>query len=59
MIDDFYSRLLCSFRLERVDCGSDQGRRANETAGAAALPRGFQLNENADMSRKMPFPVGN
>jgi hypothetical protein len=30
-------KALLSFRLERVDRVSDQGRRANETAGVGAL----------------------
>jgi hypothetical protein len=36
-------------------CGSDQGRSVIETTGVAALRRGFQQGENADMGRKMPF----
>jgi hypothetical protein len=49
---------LNSVHSEMVDCGSDQGRSDFETAGVAALRRGFQKRENADMGRKMPFPDG-
>jgi hypothetical protein len=38
-----------------VDCGSDQGCSQLETAGVAALRRGFPIGENADMGHKMPF----
>ena len=38
-----------------VDFGSGQGRSEVETAGVAALRRGFQPNENAGLGRKMPF----
>jgi hypothetical protein len=38
-----------------VDCGSGQGRSNVETAGVAALRRGFQHRENAGLGRKMPF----
>jgi hypothetical protein len=43
-------------RLEAVGWGPDQGRRMIETGGVAALRRGFQSSENADMGLKMPFP---
>jgi hypothetical protein len=47
-------------------CGSDQGRSEVETrrrsleseASAAALRRGFQPSENAELGRKMPFIDG-
>jgi hypothetical protein len=38
-----------------VDFGSGQGRSEVETAGVAALRRGFQPSENAGMGQKMPF----
>ena len=41
-----------------VDFGSGQGRREVETAGVAALRRGFQPSENAGLGRKMPFVDG-
>ena len=41
--------------IEMVGCGSDQGRRDIGTGGVAALRRGIQYLENADMGHKMPF----
>jgi hypothetical protein len=41
-----------------VDHGSGQGRRVFETAGVAALRRGFRKPENAGMKREMPFMDG-
>jgi hypothetical protein len=49
-----------------VDCGPDQGRSEVETrrrslesqASVAALRRGFQPSENAELGRKMPFMDG-
>ena len=41
-----------------VDFGTGQGRSDDETGGVAALRRGFQLSENADLDRKMPFVDG-
>jgi hypothetical protein len=58
MLPLYYGPLLRSVHPEMVDCGSDQGRSDFETAGVAALRRGFQKSENADMGRKMPFPDG-
>jgi hypothetical protein len=43
---------------EMVDFGSVQGRSHIETAGVAALRRGFQWSQNADLDRKMPFLDG-
>ncbi len=43
---------------EMVYCGPDQGRSEVETAGVAALRRGFQPSENAELGRKMPFMDG-
>jgi hypothetical protein len=41
-----------------VDSGPDQGRRIVETAGVAALHRGFQPAENTELNRKLPFMDG-
>ena len=41
-----------------VDFGSGPGRSLFVTGGVAALRRGLQNDENADLGRKMPFPVG-
>jgi hypothetical protein len=41
-----------------VDHGSGQGHWILETAGVAALRRGFRKSENAGMDRKMPFMDG-
>jgi hypothetical protein len=41
-----------------VDCGPDQGRSDFETAGVAALRRGFQRSEITELDRKMPFMDG-
>jgi hypothetical protein len=38
-----------------VDCGSDQGRSVFEAAGVAALRRGLQKRENAELGRKTPI----
>ena len=38
-----------------VDCGSGQGRSDFETAGVAALRRGFIRSENTGLDHKMPF----
>jgi hypothetical protein len=38
-----------------ADFGSGQGRRNIETAGVAALRRGFQYFENTGLGRKMAF----
>jgi hypothetical protein len=42
---------------EMVGWHPDQGHRRIETAGVAALRRGFQSTENADMGVKMPFQI--
>jgi hypothetical protein len=49
--------LKISFGSEMADCVSDQGRSDLETGGVAALRRGFPDRENAELGRKMPFPV--
>jgi hypothetical protein len=38
-----------------VDFSSGQGRSEIETAGVAALRRGFQQSENTGLGQKMPF----
>ncbi len=48
-----------SFHSEMIDFGSGQGRRLFATTGVAALRRGLQKDENADLARKMPFLNGN
>jgi hypothetical protein len=45
-------------RQEMVDFGSGQGRSDFETAGVAALRRGFRKSENAGLGQKMPFLDG-
>jgi hypothetical protein len=40
---------------EIVDFGSGQGHSEFETAGVAALRRGFQMSENAGLGQKMLF----
>jgi hypothetical protein len=52
------SRQPVSVHPEMVGCGSDQGRSEVETAGVAALRRGFQPSENAELGHKMPFMDG-
>jgi hypothetical protein len=47
-----------SVHPELVDCGSSQGRSVLETAGVAALRRGFPKRENAGLGRKMPIMGG-
>jgi hypothetical protein len=51
-------KVLSIARSEMVDFGSVQGRSDVETAGVAALRRGFQLSENAERDQKMPFLNG-
>jgi hypothetical protein len=46
------------FYSEMVDFGSGQGRSDIETAGVAALRRGFQRSENAGLDQKVPFLDG-
>ena len=55
---EVYPDALNSVYPEMVDFGSGQGRSEVETAGVAALRRGFQPSENAGLGRKMPFVDG-
>ena len=55
---NIHEQTLYSVRQEMVDLGSGQGRSDFATAVVAALRRGLQKSENADLERKMPFIDG-
>jgi hypothetical protein len=46
---------ILGFCSEMIAFDSGQGRSGFETAGDAALRRGFQVRENTGLGRKMPF----
>jgi hypothetical protein len=59
-LDEILTVCICAIKRTRFDsemvgCGSGQGRSDVETAGVAALRRGFQHRENAGPGHKMPF----